>query len=120
MARIMTAERRAHLAAAAREQQVRRVRGEVIWTLDRISRLQSAFAAGRRQGAIAAFPEMRPSQVTAAIRRYCTGPATAPIGVRKALALASPTTSCWDDPEFHVRLLEALTDRKQLRPRPRS
>jgi len=113
--RKMSSERRAHLSDAARAQQARRIPGQVMWTPNRIQQIQAAFAGGGRRGALAAFPEMRPSQITAAIRRYCSGPSGAPTGNAATLTAGRSAPSCWADPDFHRRFLEALSGRTQMR-----
>jgi hypothetical protein len=113
--RQMTAERRAQPSDITRRAQAERTKmgRERIWTDDRIALVRSAFAAGGRAGAIAAFPDMRPSQVCAALRRYCLGPDAAPIGGQAAYTARS-ANRCWEDPSFHRRFLEALTGMTQF------
>jgi len=114
--RRMTPEQRAHLADIARRAQAERQNGgrERVWTEERIALIRAAFAEGGRSAALAALPEMSKSKVCAALRRYCLGPQSAPTGIRAALAASHVSSSCWDDPTFNRRLLEALSGMTQF------
>jgi hypothetical protein len=115
--RPMSLERRARLAEAARAQKIRQ-RGEVVWTAERIKRIQREYAIGGRRGAIAAFFDMRTPQVSAAIRRYCSGPSGSTTGINASHAARQSQGKCWDDPDFHRRFLEALTGMTRLEYQP--
>lgn len=73
-----------------------------------IARLVAAYNASGRMGAIAAFPELRPVQVSTAINRYCTvDPNMVPVTGHSATRKAT----VWNDPQFCRRFHEALTNR---------
>lgn len=99
-ARTQSPETRAKIGAAVRAKCA--ARGVLIWDEERKETLRKAFMRGGLRAAYEAFPDIRQTQVRAAVTRYCAS---------KFPLIEQPqrTGSVWDDPDFNRRFHEALT-----------
>lgn len=98
--RAMSAQTRAKISATIRA--ARAADGSSCWTDERVEILRKAFFAGGHAAVRSAFPDLRHSQLYAAVTRYCS--------VRNvATTTEIKPASCWQDKQFIRRFMEALT-----------
>lgn len=96
--RTMSDSARAQIGASVRAQRASDTRFH--WDATAIAVLRREYCAGGYDGARAAFPQLRRSQVGAAVRRYCLVVATTTSAPR--------ARSVWESPDFNRRFQEAL------------
>jgi hypothetical protein len=79
----------------------------LVWPPERVQLLRQTYTEKGYSAALNLFPDVSAGASRAAIRRYCSGPETAPLS-RSEAQRRRAEPSCWRNPEFSERWMAVL------------